>query len=157
MAKNTKADDMLGALSDKPAWLEEESFYRSRITLEGTDEYVTVLLVDCGLAEEAIKAMTRIGASVHSTLELFAQSDGGDTANESVADATIDQAWELVDRVLYRCVPVWTVKDHAGDGSVLPIPASLADAKARHELYRRLPVRLVGRIILAVVYQAKNL
>jgi len=161
-----------GKPAEGPAWLEPMTFFRSRITLEKTDQSIEVVVIDPDTATQAVQKLAKIGGGVRNAMEMV--SKAGEHFGEVLAQVesqvtgeVLEDLWSVIDEVLVRCIAAWSLRNpyHVVPGrsakyqpeASLPVPHTLGDYKERRELYQYVPIPVIGRVFAALVHQAKNL
>ena len=140
----------------RPEWLTELDFYRCQIKLSETD-YVRLHVVDGELVDKIIRQVKELTGSYRSAIEAVAASE--DTAarvaaiDEQLTDEARRKVWALVDEVLYVAVSEWKL---TLPGDPVPTPSTVEDADKRLAMIKRVPLRLLRRIVEAIIWQVKN-
>jgi len=142
---------------DSVDWLARDGFYRAIVSL-GERDTVTLCASAFGPAKKLLLFMrSRIAAAT----EIAGAPDA-----EAIArlvgifdEPDVDELWALVDEAFASCVVEWHVPElaellHLGEAA-LPPNANM-DAAYRQTLLARLPLPVIIRVLLGVVWLTKN-
>jgi len=157
-----KAAEAAVAATTKPGWLQEQDFYRARVTVcEG--QHVDIVVVDLETVFEAVRGLLHTGEELRGSLAAVAGA-GGDWQKGLAGLLTgfeqrRQELLEALDSLLTRCVSEMEIHVPVPGGEDYVPPRRVShtqDPKQRQGIWAQMPVRLLVRLIIATVWLAKN-
>ena len=142
---------------DTRDWLKRDGFYRAVVSL-GDRDSATVCVAPHGAATKVLQLL-------RGRIELLGSIQGaerGDLASvlvQMLGDKELDDLWDVVREALACCLVDWTVPGLAG----LPlfdaapgVPNAKLPAAERDAIIDKIPLSLIVRILLAILWLSKN-
>ncbi|HUS81920.1 MAG TPA: hypothetical protein VM013_01515 [Dehalococcoidia bacterium] len=142
---------------DSLEWLERDGFYRCKVHL-GDRDVVTICASPFG---PAVRLLDFMRARMIAATEIVRAPDEEGIAGMVglLDDDATGEFWVLIDETFASCVVEWHVPDlaellHLGDTPLAP--NATQDAAYRGDLLKRLPLPVIIRVVLGVVWLTKN-
>ncbi len=142
---------------DNRDWLKRDGFYRAVVNL-GERDSATVCVLPHGAATKVLQLL-------RSRVELLGGIQGGDRGDlvavlvQLLGDQELDDLWDVVRDALSCCLVDWTVPGLAGlplFDEAPPVPNAKLAAPERDTIIEKLPLSLIARILLAILWLSKN-